>query len=641
MKPWLRFVLPPLFLLLAILLTLALSGNGSGVDPNPPTPGTPDNGSEGPGRSGQSARPPEAGSDDNPILEARAVIGDGSSVPGAPPSETTELAPFFTTTVRGGVEAAGVGLPQTGTGEIILDDIPTRSIVTNAFLYWTVLADTLPESTILLNSTLVQGTLIGSGPSPNRAQKSHFTFRADVTSTIRGNGKHRIQAVPHRAEQPPSRDEIVTEGAPIVAVFDNPHFPETAITLNDGSVLLSNRRTTTTLRNFVVSRAFTGANLFTFGADGQGRFGDAVLLNEKELGRNLFNGSDGIGWDTDEFFVEDFFQPGDDRAVVSVDVRRPTVTSEIRNDSVVWVGALLAVRQTNSNPAGLIDDIIDLVQETVENEDARNRVLQQLRLALLFALRGLTEDAVIALREAINEALLSLERGVPDDAIEPLLNDIPVVIAQIFQDQKKTILVNFKFGKGTTKNEDKRKKMTDFFMKTLQDFLVVDEKDARFCVNFKLAKVSDVDDVPEEVKAGGFTNGPGSYEYTKEGIDIIKKHGNKRDEKKITVIIVKNLTNAIATTFAPDPPLDTKNGDQLGDSEGIMYDEGDLENPPFTSTPAHEVTHLAGAPDVPDPKTNCYEHLNGGKMPRSKKLPEDLEKAMKEYFKKKTKEPKE
>jgi hypothetical protein len=219
------------------------------------------------------------------------------------------------------------------------------------------------------------------------------------------------------------------------------------------------------------------------------------------------------------------------------------------------------------------------------------------------------------------------------------------------------VLVNFKFGKGTSKEKAKRDKMVKKFMDSLHEHLE-GPNGPRFGKTFKAAKQSDVD-VPETVTAGGFgmrdkdDHGvPGTYKYDPDAMKLVKRHGNDQDQLKITVIIVHKLVGPdpkgkivgkTATAFSST--METKNGDDLGSKEAILFDEDSLmksgEGGDDGKSPAHETVHLGGVPDAPGEAYPGWGKLNSYADPRSDELTPKDEKKVKDYFDGKTREVKE
>jgi lysophospholipase L1-like esterase len=105
---------------------------------------------------------------------------------------------------RAGHVAAGVGLRNQGDGTISLDGMPLGSRVVRAFLYWMVLDDVIPSNTISLNGETLAGTLVSSdqlAPCWGDLETTHaYTFRADVTAWVTGNGDYAIADYPTGSE---------------------------------------------------------------------------------------------------------------------------------------------------------------------------------------------------------------------------------------------------------------------------------------------------------------------------------------------------------------------------------------------------------------------------------------------------------
>jgi hypothetical protein len=566
--------------------------------------------------------------------EKRKAGPGGGPAPPASRLDTQQLNRLFRITTRGGVEAQGVGL-RGGTGQIVLDGIPSRSTVANAWLYWTMLSEKPGAASIRLNGADSQGVLIATGALPIEPPQSYFTYRADVTRLVERSGTYQIEV--------PVQRKASVEGASLVAVFTHPLFPESTVLLNDGSLLLLNRAGTTEFRDFSIQKDFRWATLFLIGANEQARLPATASLNGRVIATNSFNGRDGACWDTDRFDVKGSFRPGDTHAVVAV-APNP-VQPGIAPGGIVWVGALLALQTGRADIPSLIGDASVDIGNTIKDPELANR----LQTTLAETVNAFDCDRIEPAADSLQAAISGIHAaGSVDTAPSQLTrihNDLSIILALMFHACKKEIKVNFKFGKGTSTKEEDRDKMVKNFLDSLDKYLVKGENNPRFKVNFKEAQRTDLDDVTDkQIDPGKFTDGPGSYEYNEDAKKIIKKHGNKKKQKKITVIVVKKLRTT-ATTFSSN--IKTKNGDQLKDDEGILYDEASLLNPAHDWTPAHEVAHLGGAPDAPTKDTPCYPHLNGYGEPSddAKKsgsakgdLPDDLEQQLRDYFLQKTEE---
>jgi len=126
------------------------------------------------------------------------------------------------TSALAGYVASGVGLRGLTSGTITISGIPAGTNVIGAFLYFTILADTSPMATMMLNGVDIgsRAVPIGSGPSPCWAPTSSFSFRYDVTNLIPGNGAYTL------TNFPTNPDLYLDEGASLVIVFGPSVIPE-------------------------------------------------------------------------------------------------------------------------------------------------------------------------------------------------------------------------------------------------------------------------------------------------------------------------------------------------------------------------------------------------------------------------------
>src|SRR5512135_2751199 len=70
----------------------------------------------------------------------RRVVPDGQAQGGVAPQATANLVKYLTVTQKGGYVAKGVGLRNSGAGDITIAGIPAGSTLTHAFLFWNVFA---------------------------------------------------------------------------------------------------------------------------------------------------------------------------------------------------------------------------------------------------------------------------------------------------------------------------------------------------------------------------------------------------------------------------------------------------------------------------------------------------------------------
>jgi hypothetical protein len=247
------------------------------------------------------------------------------------------LAPAFSRAVTGDVVSAGVGLYNTGTGTINLTGIPTGATIEKAFLYWATLGSSGTFTTPTLNGTPVTGTLIGRSEEPIRGALQTFTYRADVTSRVTGNGSYLIAGLPTGPLPPASYTTSDTEGASLVVLYSVPGAPARFIAIHDGAVSLRGNRLqyyATPFTGFKALNPPTGAKLTYIVGDGQSLTPEYAGLNGILLGANEFSGSSGPYWDTRTYNVASAITAGDTSG---------TATLSTANDALIWVAAILSI----------------------------------------------------------------------------------------------------------------------------------------------------------------------------------------------------------------------------------------------------------------------------------------------------------
>jgi hypothetical protein len=85
---------------------------------------------------------------------------------------------------------------------------------------------------LVLNGVPITGTLIGTGPDTCWGRINSFSYRADVTSLVAGNGSYSITGVANGGA-------ILAEGASLVVIYQSPSLPSKNIVLVDGDVALN------------------------------------------------------------------------------------------------------------------------------------------------------------------------------------------------------------------------------------------------------------------------------------------------------------------------------------------------------------------------------------------------------------------
>src|SRR5262249_51479223 len=128
-------------------------------------------------------------------LEHRLAPALGGVTPGLePPTAGTNLTPTISFGIPGDYVAAGGGFRGATSGTIHISGIPAGSSIVGAYLYYTYLGNSEPGTlpTITFAGTNFTGTKIGSGPDTNWGDNFSFSYRANVTSKVTGNGPYAL-----------------------------------------------------------------------------------------------------------------------------------------------------------------------------------------------------------------------------------------------------------------------------------------------------------------------------------------------------------------------------------------------------------------------------------------------------------------
>jgi lysophospholipase L1-like esterase len=267
----------------------------------------------------------------------------------APTDATGALSTVSSVTVHGGYTAAGIGMRNLGYGKISITGVPTGATVQSATLLWDILAGqadlTFAHGTF--NGNPVTGTEWASGASPCWSVSSNFSYEADVTSLVTGNGSYTLAgfatgksdgADPWNVGSTPP----LLEGASLVVVYTLPSMPETTIQIAEGATETDSGNTASaTLSGFTASAQPPATTTYIV-ADGQA-VGNTASFNGTTLPNVSFPGADpqavpnyslGNLWDTVTTDVSSLVNAGDKSATLAVTGY---------NDCLVWVGQVLAV----------------------------------------------------------------------------------------------------------------------------------------------------------------------------------------------------------------------------------------------------------------------------------------------------------
>lgn len=270
-----------------------------------------------------------------------ALAGVEPSSAAVGPSTSNTITEFREVVRQGDYSAEGTGMLGTGAGTIVIADARQPATVTEAYLYWVIVAPS--EGADFDNGTFngvpIDGDLIAIGDDPCRdpdpfdaGNWSSFVYRADVTSLVTpvGDGTYVLAGFATGTIDPLGDPFGTTSTAPsnagatLVVLYESPTVESRVVTLYDGAAVVDDpfESAMTTLR---FASTLTGQARTTYGvAEGQNQFSDETVFNGVVLARNeafneqSFSGSDGLNQDTDTYDVTPLVQPGDTSAVVSI-----------------------------------------------------------------------------------------------------------------------------------------------------------------------------------------------------------------------------------------------------------------------------------------------------------------------------------
>lgn len=262
---------------------------------------------------------------------------------------TGDLSTVLSETVHGGYVAAGTGLRNLGYGTISITGIPAGATVKSATLLWDILADSSDSSFAqgTLNGKAFTGTQWASGISPCWPVGTNFSYEADVTGTVTGNGSYNLAGIatgqsdgadPWTSGSTPPLDE----GASLVVVYQRASAPQVTVQIGEGATETElGDSATATLNGFTVGAKPAVTTTYIV-ADGQ-LPGNTASFNGTTLPGVGFPGDDpqavphysqGNLWDTVTADVSSYAHPGDTTAAIGVTGYQ---------DCLVWVGQVLSV----------------------------------------------------------------------------------------------------------------------------------------------------------------------------------------------------------------------------------------------------------------------------------------------------------
>lgn len=261
---------------------------------------------------------------------------------------TGSLSTVLSESVRGAYTAAGTGMRNLGYGTIAITGIPAGAKVKSATLLWDILADSAGSSFAQgsLNGTAFTGTQWASGASPCWSAGANFSYEADVTSLVAGNGSYQLTGF--ASGQSDGADPWTSgsatpldEGASLVVVYELSSMSPVTVQIAEGATETPSSTASATLDGFTVGAKASASTTYIV-ADGQ-LPGNTASFDGTTLPGVSFPGNDpqavphysqGNLWDTVTTDVSSYLKPGDTSATIGVAGGQ---------DCLVWVGQVLSV----------------------------------------------------------------------------------------------------------------------------------------------------------------------------------------------------------------------------------------------------------------------------------------------------------
>jgi hypothetical protein len=353
------------------------------------------------------------------------------------------LNPSFQFTLNGDYVANGVGLrggtapsfgPPLTSGNIAISGIPAGATVARAFLYWGLLDNGLNPAAnqVTLNGKPVAGSLLGSGPDTCWGRTNSFTFRAEVTPLVAGNGTYTIGGIPTGAA-------LLPEGASLVVIYQAAGLPTKTVMLADGNVSIPSGVSTSTASFSGFSSAGPVAATTTFMVgDGQlQQFGPTRASFTGSLGTlnipGLFAANNGPLWDTDTVNVSTLVGAGSSSSSATVQVTGDCVLWSAQAFSVTSAPVTTPVAQTAAvveanatgdtivNPRGLSPSdaptLTDRITSIVQFRTIQDPTISSTTLTNQLV-NGLVNDGVISAGNAS-----SIQTAVLQNVVKPTAAD--------------------------------------------------------------------------------------------------------------------------------------------------------------------------------------------------------------------------
>jgi len=249
------------------------------------------------------------------------------------------------------------------------------------------------------NGTPILGTRIGRGPDTCWGRTNSFSYRADVTPLVAGNGIYSLTGVAIGGN-------ILAEGAALVVIYKTGGQSFRTIMLADGNVVLPAVFTGQAIfGGFTATTPVSARTTFLVG-DGQG-FGNPAIFTGSAGSitfNNPFVASDGLYWDTRTFDVSAEIGPGSNPADAQIN---------LSSDCLLWPAQAFSVSSAKPKP---VQATAAIVKATKDADTSINP-------------RSLAEADIPSISDRI--ALIVQSRFIEDPTISPsdlasqLANSVP------------------------------------------------------------------------------------------------------------------------------------------------------------------------------------------------------------------------
>jgi hypothetical protein len=310
-----------------------------------------------PAAAAAGPRDPSAGQGTRGTIAAgTGHVARKSAAPGDMPNTLT---PVYRALVRGGYVSAGIGMRNLGHGTIAITGIPARAKVVKAYLLWDILGNGSDPSFAqgTFADSPIQGTQWTSGGDPCWGTDANYSYEADVTGLVTGNGSYSLSGFASGLTDgsdpwngSPTAVPPLDEGASLVVVYRLNSMPQAAIQIDEGAIEILDGATASTLTGFTAGLEPSATTTYIV-ADGQVP-GNTATFNGSTLPAVSFPGaapqavpnySQGNLWDNVTANVS---------SLVPARAKSVTVSVTGNYDCLVDVGQVLSVGNGSVLPHG-------------------------------------------------------------------------------------------------------------------------------------------------------------------------------------------------------------------------------------------------------------------------------------------------